>query len=411
MKSRLVLKIGGSSLKNDKDYAHIAKKIAEQTQIAEKPIVVVISAKEGETNRLWEEAGENHSSRWWQLEHVALSGEFHSAHVMQEELLNIGLKAKFVSPWDIDLRVTGRDPENCELVGANEELFNHEITESSVDVVVIPGYVGIHTTAGAAKGVPALAALGRNSTDLIAVEVARCYNAPLYFVKSVPTIYAVSPNLVGHPKKMPHMTYEQALRFLEYLPQNDQFIMRKAVELAWKNKIELTFGSLKGLDETKISASPNGKSGSGFRAMPVKEHISMVSFETLADNKTRAKLFREFHTRGIRFNDKIEVRSGGKQHFTLFVDESVEKSVVSIAEHFSVNSEGVEAHAVALITLLDTMLDPESHHSSIESEALEEEKVEIFGTVTSGIIMHIYVGRKDVQKAVKILANKFDLCK
>jgi len=25
--------------------------------------------------------------------------------------------------------------------------------------------------------------------------------------------------------------------------------------------------------------------------------------------------------------------------------------------------------------------------------------------------MHIYVGRKDVQKAVKILANKFDLCK
>ncbi|MEX0877555.1 MAG: hypothetical protein WDZ40_01670 [Candidatus Spechtbacterales bacterium] len=411
MTNRLVLKIGGSSLKNDKDYTHIAKKIAEQVRIAEKPIVVVISAKEGETNRLWEEAGEIYSSKWWQLEYVALSGEFHSAHTMQEELLSMGLKAKFVSPWDIDLRVTGKDPENCTLIGANEELFKHEVTESSVDVVIIPGYVGIHTTAGAGKSTPALAALGRNSTDLIAVEIARCYNAPLYFVKSAPTIYAVSPKLVGSPKKIPHMTYEQALRFLEYLPQNDQFIMRKAVELAWKNKVELTFGSLKGLDETKISASLHEKSGSGFRAMPVKESVSMVSFEMPADNKTRANLFREFHSRGIRFNDKIEVRSGGRQHFTLFVDESMEKSVISIAEHFSVNSEGVEAHAVALITLLDTMLDPESHHSSIESEALEKEDVEIYGTVTSGIIMHIYVARKDVRKAVKILANKFVLCK
>lgn len=399
-----VLKIGGSSLKSIDDYTNLARKIYSSHRRGEGPTVVVISAAYGQTSQLWEEAEELYTDRWLQVEYVALEGEFISAHVMQRELLKLGAKAKFISPLDIDLRATGNDPENCTLLGADPVKFNREVTHSPNDVVVIPGYVGVHDKKRS------LAALGRNSTDLIAVEVARCSKAPLYFVKSAPTVYAVSPELVEDPEEIPDMTYEQALRFLEYLPQSNQFIMRRAVELAWKKKVELVFGSLNDEKETKITASPNGRNGSEFKAMPVKKNVAIVNFRVFTDNKTRAQLFRKLHEKNIQFFDTNETEDGPAITFNLSIEDERKYSLVDAVKEFAI-LEDVEVRDASLITLIDTSLDPESHHSSMVTEAFEDTDINVLLRGTSGVIMHIYVAPEDTRRAVKILAEKFALTK
>lgn len=409
--NKLVLKIGGSSLKSAEDYKNLAQKLANLESKYINPVIVVISAAYGETNRLREEASEIYTNPWWQVEHVALEGEFVSAHRLQRELIELGKTAKFVSPWDIKLEVTGDDPENCELIGVNSHDFSLQITGRMpiADFVIIPGYVGIHNEVKT-DGKPMLAALGRNSTDLIAVEVAKQYTAPLYFVKSAPTVYAVSPELVDNPKEISHMTYEQALRFLEYLPQDNQFVMRRAVEHAWVKNVPLIFGSLNGQTETKISATPDNHKSASFAAMPVKEDISIVRFKIPAANNARAELFRELHEKGILFSDKIENRYDSFRSYTLFIDDDKKSMLVDAVKKFAVGGV-VTARDAALITLIDTSLDPESHHSSIEAEAFENTDIQVLHTGTSGVIMHIYVARSDMSKAVNILADKFELSK
>ena len=409
-----VFKIGGSSLKNQDDYENIARKLCEQVPSYGNPIVVVISAGYGETERLWEEAEESFTGKVWQIEYVALEGEFASAHKLQREIEKLGKEAKFVSPWDIDLRVKGDNGglENCELIGADQELFDKHVTnEADADLVIIPGYVGIHDEVKGTGNKPALAALGRNSTDLIGVEVAKCIQAPLYFVKSAPSVYAVSPNLIDDPEEITDMTYEQALRFLEYLPQEDQFVMRKAVEHAWEKRVELIFGSLDGGSETKISASPNGKGGSNFAALPVKENAAVISFTTSSGNRHRAKLLRRLQDQGVNFSDinQIEDFEIRRVHYELYTDDNTKNALSKTVESFA-SDKNVETKDVALITLIDTSLDPESHHSSMVADAFSDTDIE-YTVRTSGVIMHIPVRRKDIREAVKLLAKKFGLTK
>ena len=402
----LVLKIGGSVIPDKEAINKLAKKIAPLSADYEK-IAVVISALKGETDRLWQKAATVHpNNKWGQLQYVAEQGEFTSAKLMQEALKAAGASVDGVSPQETGLKASGKDPESCTLSKTNKGKFKERVAENEHDFIVIPGYVAVHEEREN-KEQPMLAALGRNSTDLIAVEVAKQLGTPLYFVKSAPSVYTVDPELVENPKPIRHMTHEQALRYLEY--GGHPFIMRRAVEHARDKRVELIFGSLNGEGETKITVNSDDENAGQFAALPVVKEANLIRFTTSYNNKHKANMFQAITDEGIHFLDKNEVIDPFvlRSIHELYVDDRQKDALIDVVKRFA--SDGrVEPVEIALITLIDTSLDVESHHTNMVTEAFAETDI-LNSPRTSGVIMHIPVKREDMYETVNLLAQKFAL--
>src|SRR6056300_1512741 len=91
--TRLVLKFGGSSVADLDKIKHAAKLVMAHAQSAE--VVIVVSAMQGETNRLLELAKKSHNplvpNR--EFDQIMATGEIVSASLMSLALESLGLKA------------------------------------------------------------------------------------------------------------------------------------------------------------------------------------------------------------------------------------------------------------------------------------------------------------------------------
>ena len=89
----VVIKIGGSCLKNNDSYRGIAKKISE---IKDKKLVLVLSAKKGETNKILERYKDIPKK---ELDSKLASGEIASVVRLSKELSDIGVSNSIFTPY------------------------------------------------------------------------------------------------------------------------------------------------------------------------------------------------------------------------------------------------------------------------------------------------------------------------
>ena len=398
---KIVYKFGGSCFKNKSDYKTAAEFLIKDTVASQWPICVVVSAQYGETDRLTKEVCDVKDT-WAQVDYMAREGEFRSAEKLAH-ILN-GVKktesALVVTPWEIGLETRGKNPFCGELVG----IKNAENLQGSVSTnfMIIPGYVGVHQTK-TLGGKPALQALGRGASDLVAVEIARATSATLKLIKSAQSIYSVSPEFVDNPKPIKRMTPDQALRVLEYIRSDEQFIMAKAVKHAQKYNVPLEFRSMANPESfSRIDAVSDSAKETLFRALPVKENVARVHM-IIQPEKAR-RLYGELHRKKIPFNDGGSETIGRKIRTHIFAESAEALKIKQVAEFLA---EDVNITEGSLVTLIDTSLDPEGNHFMRVHRALRN--IHILHTMSSGIIMHIFISPRDTKKAVNALAQEFEL--
>jgi len=398
---KIVYKLGGSCFKNEKDYRAVAEFLIKDTIASQWPIWVVVSAQYGETDRLIREV-RGTKDTWDQIDYMAREGEFRSAEKLAGTLNGVEKtkSALVVTPWEIGMETQGENPFCGELVG----IQNIENIQNSVsnNFMIVPGYVGVNQTK-TLKGKPALQALGRGASDLIAVEIARATFATLKLIKSAQSIYAVSPEFVNNPKPIRRMTPDQALRVLEYIRSDEQFIMAKAVKHAQRHNVPLEFRSIvnPGLF-SRIDAISDSKKETLFRALPVKENVVRVCM--IIQPKKVRHLYEELHRKKIPFNDGGSEVINGKIRAHIFAERAETIKIKQLAESLA---EDINMTEGSLITLIDTSLDPEGNHFMRIHKALHN--VRILHTMSSGIIMHIFVSPRDTKKSVNALAQEFEL--
>lgn len=134
-------------------------------------------------------------------------GERLNANLMAIILQQLGYEARFVTPKEAGIRVTGT-PNNATVTPETYSLLDHFSFNDS-ELLIFPGFYGI-TLAGH------IATFSRGGSDITGAILARGLHADLYEnFTDVDAIYVANPAVVDHPQPIAKMTYRE-MRELSY---------------------------------------------------------------------------------------------------------------------------------------------------------------------------------------------------
>jgi len=214
----IVLKFGGTSVKNLARMQHVSEVIAA---CAPKKCVVVVSAMGDTTDFLLSLAGrcaEIPDKR--ELDVLLSTGEQVSIALLALRLRSMGIKAKSFTGYQIGLRTDGEHTA-ARILEIDESRLKRELIDN--DVLVVAGFQGM-TTSGD------ISTLGRGGSDTSAVAVAlACGASECHIYTDVDGICTADPSVVPNAFVQTSMAYEEAL---ELARSGAQVIHPRAVELA-----------------------------------------------------------------------------------------------------------------------------------------------------------------------------------
>lgn len=196
--SRLILKFGGSSVATLDKIKHAAKIVMEHAQGAQ--VIVVVSAMQGETNRLLELAKKTHNplvpNR--EFDQLLATGETVSASLMALALESYGLNARSMTGSQAGI-YTDNMYQDASIQSVDTNHLNQLIEQEIIPVVT--GFQGIYcddTTT-----------LGRGGSDLTAIALAKALDADnCWIYTDVKGVYAVDPNTVSNEDIFEQIGYE-----------------------------------------------------------------------------------------------------------------------------------------------------------------------------------------------------------
>jgi homoserine dehydrogenase len=197
----VVLKFGSSVLRSPASLPIAVTEIYRHYREGRR-VIAVVSAFEGVTDRLLEEASAQGESPDPAALAVLLStGETASAAQLAMALHRAGVPARYTDPRDIGLTAAG-DRSNAEL--AQVRIDRLEALLDAVPVLVVPGFF-----AEAAEG--GLALLGRGGSDLTALYLAAHLRARCILLKDVDGLYEADPaTCLDPPRRFAQADYAAA---------------------------------------------------------------------------------------------------------------------------------------------------------------------------------------------------------
>jgi len=236
----IVLKFGSSVLTNVSALDKAVTEIYRYTRMGVE-VVAVVSAFEGETDRLYAEAAQfggkpdsRHTPR------LVITGEEQAAALLAIACDQSGLAARIVSAREISLRAGGAFddayPESIDSEALLAIMKGH-------DVIVVPGFVAIGET-----GEPML--LGRGGSDLTAVFLAFALGLEsVTLVKDVDGVYDKDPAVAKqNAKRYDVLSWEEAKRV------GGQLLQPKAIDFAAARQIEIEVSPYNAADGTIVGS-------------------------------------------------------------------------------------------------------------------------------------------------------------
>lgn len=180
----VVLKFGSSLLKTDSCPHKAVHEVYRHVRQGRK-VLAVVSARQGETDALYAEAGalsDGQKSR--HLPRLLRLGELRSAASLALALERVGVSAAAVDPHEIDFRAEG-DEDDARPVSCDAARLRAKLERN--DVVVAAGFVALDAE-------DELVLLGRGGTDYSAVFLGEALNAgKVRLIKDVDGVYDGDP--------------------------------------------------------------------------------------------------------------------------------------------------------------------------------------------------------------------------
>ena len=402
MSNIIVQKFGGTSVGSEERIAAVAKIVKEASK--NNPIVVVVSAMSGETNRLIKLAksfGDNPSKR--EFDALVSTGEKVSAALLAMALQQIDVPAKSYSASQISMRTTDSYSKARIL-----DVDGNKIQET-LDAGIVPiitGFQGI-TESGD------VTTLGRGGSDTTAVAIAAQLGAERCDIYTdVDGIYTTDPRVVPEAKKIDVITMEE---MLEMAGQGAKVIQIRAVEFANKYNVPVRVlssfepgnGTLISLEEKNME---NGLvSGIAFQKDQVKFTLHGVS-----DTPGMA-----YGILGPLSHANIEVdvivqnvSVNGKTDFTFTVskeDESMATEVINGLKSSLEFDDLLIDSSIAKVSLVGVGMRSHAGIASTAFKALSETGINIQMISTSEIKITIVIDENETDTAVTSLHKAFNL--
>ncbi len=402
MKNIIVQKFGGTSVGSTERIAHVAKIIEAATKNSK--VIVVVSAMSGETDRLIE-LSKSFSSTPNKREFDALisTGEKVSASLLAMALESEGISAKSYSASQVSLRTTSQFSK-AKILDIDKQRMQQILEEDNVPIIT--GFQGI-TEGGD------VTTLGRGGSDTTAVAIAAAVDAKRCDIYTdVDGIYTTDPNVVPSAKKLEQISMEG---MLELSGQGAKVIQIRAVEFA--NKYRVPVRVLSSFSEgtgTMINLDDNNMEDAEISGIAFQKNQTKVTFTAVEDTPGIAsKILGPLSDADIQVDVIVQnVGIEGKTDFTFTID-SDEKSlldrVVPIIQE-SINYKDILIdNKIAKVSIVGVGIRSHAGVASKAFRALAEHNINIGMISTSEIKMTIVIAKNDLEKAVRVLHDEFEL--
>ena len=402
MSNIIVQKFGGTSVGSEERIAAVAKIIKEASK--NNPIVVIVSAMSGETNRLINLAksfGDNPNKR--EFDALVSTGEKVSAALLAMALQQIDIPAKSYSASQISMRTTDSFSKARILDVDGKKI--KETLDAGI-VPIITGFQGI-TESGD------VTTLGRGGSDTTAVAIAAQLGAERCDIYTdVDGIYTTDPRVVPEAKKIDVITMEE---MLEMAGQGAKVIQIRAVEFANKYNVPVRVlssfepgnGTLISLEEKNME---NGLvSGIAFQKDQVKFTLHGVS-----DTPGMAYgILGPLSDANIEVDVIVQnVSVNGKTDFTFTVskeDESLATEVINGLKSSLEFDDLLIDSSIAKVSLVGVGMRSHAGIASTAFKALSETGINIQMISTSEIKITIVIDENEIDTAVTSLHKAFNL--
>jgi len=400
----LVQKFGGTSVAN----LECMKQVREKTLAARAKgykVLVVLSARSGETNRLLALADEwSRDPEAAEVDALISTGEQVSVALFAMLMKDAGIKARSLLGFQIPMR-TDNAFGKARILGIDNEKLTAMLEK--YDVLSVAGFQGVTDD-------NRITTLGRGGSDTSAVALAAALGCECEIYTDVDGVYTTDPNMCSTARKMDRVSYDE---MLEMASMGAKVLQIRSVEFAKKYKVPVhvrsTFTDTPGTLVTQEDSTMEAVLVSGIaydkdqarvtlRDVPDVPGVASRLFGPLADSGVVVDMIVQNPSRNGRTDMTFTVPRGDLKK-TLTLMEDIQKEVNAAEVLHDLHVCKVSAIGVGM-----------RNHSGVAAkafEALRSMNINILMISTSEIKITCLIEEKFTELAVRTLHDAFGLDK
>ena len=399
----IVEKFGGSSVANFERINAIADKVIS-TKNSGNDVVVVVSAMEGETNRLLSMAKEVHPKPDPKEVDVLVStGEQVTIALLSLAIQNKGGQAKSYTGSQIKI-VTDNVHGKARVRKIDSERILHDLRQGVI--VVAAGFQGVSESGR-------ITTLGRGGSDTTAVALAAALNAKECRIYSdVDGVLTADPRIVPDAKLLSQVTWEE---MLELSSLGAKVLQIRAVEFAVKYKVPLrVLSSFRDVPGTLISVEETNMEQPLIAGIAYNIDQAKITIRNVPDRPGIAsQVFDPLSNAHINI-DMIIQNVGGDNNtdITFTVDRTEYEKSCEIIEEIVENigaKDFVGRADIAKISIVGVGMRSHTGIATTMFKTLANEGINIEMISTSEIKLSVIVEDKYVELGVRALHSAFGL--
>ncbi|MGA7875631.1 MAG: aspartate kinase [Desulfoferrobacter sp.] len=402
----VVQKYGGTSVADAERIRNVARRVVDRTRSGDR-VVVVLSARAGDTDRLLQLANEMSPDPDPRETDVLLAtGEQITIALFSMAVKDINGEAVSMTGYQAGIITDGHYGQAriswIETLPIMEKLHEGKI-------VVVAGFQGYDDAGN-------ITTLGRGGSDTTAVALAAALGAEVCEIYTdVEGVFTTDPNIYSKARKLSRISYEE---MLEMASMGAKVLHIRSVEFGMKYNVPLlVLSSFKDAPGTLVTKEDDEMEKVVVSGITYSKKEARITVTNVPDTPgMAAKLFLPISQAGINV-DMIIQGSGsisGRANISFTVPLLDYEKTVKLAEKVA---QGIGAGAVhsnphiAKISVIGLGMKSHSGVASKMFETLARETINIKMISTSEIKISVVVDEKYTELAVRVLHDAFELDK
>lgn len=397
----IVQKFGGTSVADTERLRNVARIITD-TYKAGNQVVVVLSAQGDTTDDLIEKAKEiNPEGSNREMDMLLSTGEQISVALCAMAIEALGYPVVSLTGWQAGI-LTDTAAKNARIKKIDTERLEAELDQKRI--VIVTGFQGVDRNQN-------ITTLGRGGSDTSAVALAAALEADLCQIYTdVDGVYTADPRHVKGARKLDEVTYNE---MLELATLGAQVLHNRSVELAKKYNVKLEVlssftghpgtkvkGVAKRMEKTAVSSVAKDKDIARIALVGVPNEVgtSFKVFSLLAQNHINVDIILQ----GIGHEE-------GKDICFTVAEGDLKKAAELLESHKAeLRFARRETNAdIAKVSVVGSGMINNPGVAAKLFEALYDAHININMISTSEIKISVLVDKKDADRAVQAVHDKF----
>ena len=397
----IVQKFGGTSVADTERLRNVARIITD-TYKAGNQVVVVLSAQGDTTGDLIEKAKEiNPEGSNREMDMLLSTGEQISVALCAMAIEALGYPVVSLTGWQAGI-LTDTAAKNARIKKIDTERLEAELDQKRI--VIVTGFQGVDRNQN-------ITTLGRGGSDTSAVALAAALEADLCQIYTdVDGVYTADPRHVKGARKLDEVTYNE---MLELATLGAQVLHNRSVELAKKYNVKLEVlssftghpgtkvkGVAKRMEKTAVSSVAKDKDIARIALVGVPNEVgtSFKVFSLLAQNHINVDIILQ----GIGHEE-------GKDICFTVAEGDLKKAAELLESHKAeLRFARLETNAdIAKVSVVGSGMINNPGVAAKLFEALYDAHININMISTSEIKISVLVDKKDADRAVQAVHDKF----